>query len=247
MKRNKNPLLEGGKVLCFEMLDGKYFTMKCRLVYPKFWCNCCFVQRKRQEITGDADSSIKLSITSMLLAIKPCSTAKRGNWNTHLSGGWQRFVLPQSISQCGQNWNLPLIGLGQHCLVLLFLVTVAVQVILRSSLRWTTRTLALPLHHSLRVIRGWGRRGWKEFEGASGISPHFMEFLLSGLYYERIDLQAVAEKISRFVWSIIGVTQTQQPVVGNGFPSQLLKHYSSLTLTLWLNLYRISLKFGSRG
>ena len=77
MKRNKNPLLEGGKVLGFEMLGGKYFTMKCRLVYPKFWCNCCFVQRKRQEITGDADSSIKLSITSMLLAIKPCSTSKR--------------------------------------------------------------------------------------------------------------------------------------------------------------------------
>ena len=77
MKRNKNPLLEGGKVLGFEMLDGKYCTMKCRLVYPKFWCNCCFVQRKRQEITGDADSSIKLSITSMLLAIKPCSTSKR--------------------------------------------------------------------------------------------------------------------------------------------------------------------------
>ena len=77
MKRNKNLFLEGGNVLGFETLDGKYFTMKCRLVYPKFWCNHCFVHRKRQEITGDADSSIKLSITSMLLAIKPCSTANR--------------------------------------------------------------------------------------------------------------------------------------------------------------------------
>ena len=167
------------------------------------------------------------------------------NWNTHLSGGWQRFVLPQSISQCGQNWNLPLIGLGQHCLVLLFPVTVAVQVILRSSLRWTTRTLTLPLHYSLRVIRGWGRRGWKEFERAIGISPYFMEFLRSGLYYERIDLRSW-KNLSLCVihhWCYSDATASRRAWI----PSQLLRHFSSLTVTLWLNLYRISLKFGSRG